>query len=249
MTIGRTIRPALLWLALVLIVALAALSIVGAFLGADRAGAMFNAPPITGVWCLLLLVLLAGTAALSLRRRAWLAAVHLAAALILLGGMWGSPGGHRVRWRLSGTRRPRKGYMILHRGRPGSRLLAKIVVGDQAAYVPFDELPLTVELTDADIEYYSAAGGAVRDYLATLRVTPSGRPPVERTIEVNDPLHAGGYQFTLIELDADRGEVVLLVTSDDGLAMVYAGFALLVLGAFGQYWLVPLWDRLKGGRG
>jgi hypothetical protein len=246
MFLRATFRTCLLWLTLALLGVLIVLSVVGAFLGAEAASSMFNAPILAGVWVLLVLVLLAGGVAMGIRRRLGLSAVHLGAALVIVGGMWGSQGGHELRSRLTRNVGPREGYMLLHEGRAGQLLLEKLVVGDHVAYMPFDQLPCRVELTDADVHYYP--DGTIREYLATLRVTPPGRPPVERTIEVNDPLHAGGYQFTLAELDADNRQALLLVTSDTGLNIVYAGFALLVAGAFGHYWLGPLWRRAKGGR-
>ncbi len=242
-------RRSLLWLTLVLLALLSVLAVVGAFLGPQRASELFNSPPLAGVWTLLTGVLLCAAIALLIRRRLGLAMLHAGAMLVIVGGMWGSQGAHQLRTRwarevdLAATPPPREGYMLLHIGQPGKLLLQPLA--DTDVLVPVDELPLRVELVRAEIEYYPHdlpnTPPAVRDYLATLRVTRDGQPIAEKTIEVNEPLHAGGYQFTLSQLDTARGTVLLQVISDRGLPMVYAGFALLVAGAFGHYWLGPLW--------
>jgi cytochrome c biogenesis protein ResB len=246
---SATFRGSLLWLTLTLLALLAVLAVVGAFLGPQQASELFNNPPLAGVWTLLALVLLCAAVALLVRRRVGLAMLHAGAMLVILGGMWGSQGVHRLsaRWARevdpAATPTPREGYMLLHTGRPDRLLLQPL--GESDVFVPVDELPLRVELVRAEIEYYPNdrpnTPPAVRDYLATLRVTQDGRTLAEKTIEVNDPLHAGGYQFTLSQLDVAGGTVLLQVISDRGLPMVYAGFALLVTGAFGHYWLGPTW--------
>ena len=65
---------------------LVVLSVVGAFLGPERARAMFNSPPMAALWLLLAGGLLVGPVLSGrLRRSAALVAVHLVAGLVIVG--------------------------------------------------------------------------------------------------------------------------------------------------------------------
>jgi len=62
------------------------------------------------------------------------------------------------------------------------------------------------------------------------------------TIEVNRPLHFGGYHFYQFNYDAAAGQFTVLgVVSDTGLYVVYAGYALLCGGIFWHLWLRHLY--------
>ncbi|NIA22291.1 MAG: hypothetical protein GWP05_10095 [Anaerolineaceae bacterium] len=89
----------------------------------------------------------------------------------------------------------------------------------------------------------------IRDYLSDLTVLDEGQPVASKTVEVNDPLHYGGYHFYQHSYDSAGGQyTVLSVSSDSGLLTVYAGFILLVAGAFWQYWIVSAWSYVAGRR-
>jgi len=97
--------------------------------------------------------------------------------------------------------------------------------------------------------YLARAVEGIKDYLSDLTVVDEGQHMVHKTIEVNDPLHYGGYHFYQMDYDKDRGQyTVLEVASDSGLLAVYAGFILLVAGAFWQYWIVSAWSYVAGRR-
>jgi len=82
-------------------IALAGLSIVGAFMPADSAKDMFNSGPLVAYWLFLAALLIAGLVSFnSLVRRAALIAVHVGPLLILAGAMYGSGVGHRLTARL-----------------------------------------------------------------------------------------------------------------------------------------------------
>jgi hypothetical protein len=71
-----------------------------------------------------------------------------------------------------------------------------------------------------------------------LAVVENGRTVAEKNVEVNHPMHYGGYYFYQHSYDAqDSRYSVLMVVSDNGLAFVYAGYAALCVGAVGQFWL------------
>jgi ABC-type transport system involved in cytochrome c biogenesis permease subunit len=83
-----------------------------------------------------------------------------------------------------------------------------------------------------------AREGAILDYKSRLVVFEDKRPVTEKVIEVNDPLHHGGYHFYQHSYDAKNEQyTVLFVKSDSGLWPVYAGFALLCAGTFWLMWV------------
>jgi hypothetical protein len=97
--------------------------------------------------------------------------------------------------------------------------------------------------------YLARPIAGVKDYLSDLAVVDEGQQMLEQTIEVNHPLHFGGYHFYQYDYDQEGEQYTILsVTSDSGLLLVYAGFILLVAGAFFQGWLLPAWNFLARRR-
>ena len=85
--------------------------------------------------------------------------------------------------------------------------------------------------------------GPIRDYFSELVVISGGKQVAAKVIEVNDPLHWGGYHFYQADYDKQEGRyTVLLVTSDSGWwwgklpGLVPLGFALLVAATFWRFW-------------
>jgi cytochrome c biogenesis protein ResB len=86
----------------------------------------------------------------------------------------------------------------------------------------------------------------VRDYVSEIEVVADpclqhagagGEVVASKDIEVNHPLHWGGYRFYQSSYDDKEGKfTVLQVVSDTGLAIVWFGYALLCLGVFVQMW-------------
>lgn len=88
----------------------------------------------------------------------------------------------------------------------------------------------------------------VKDYKTWLVIHRDSREVARKVIEVNDPLHYGGYHFYQVDCDEnDPTYTILLVKSDDGLAAVYIGFILLGVGAFGRFWIRPILSSRKRG--
>jgi len=78
----------------------------------------------------------------------------------------------------------------------------------------------------------------IREYISELEVIENNKVVAEKNIEVNHPLHFGGYHFYQHSYDARAGRyTVLMVVSDSGLSVVYAGFVILCIGVFWQLWL------------
>jgi len=78
----------------------------------------------------------------------------------------------------------------------------------------------------------------IKDYISDLKITGIGQILAEKSIEVNHPLHFGGYHFYQHYYDDQAGRyTVLMVCSDSGLNLVYTGYLLLICGAFWHFWL------------
>lgn len=84
----------------------------------------------------------------------------------------------------------------------------------------------------------------VRDYISDLEVVDNSKVLTRKSIEVNKPLHFGGYYFYQHSYDDQAGRfTVLRVASDRGLWIVYAGYFLLCAGMFWHLWLRHLLKR------
>jgi len=78
----------------------------------------------------------------------------------------------------------------------------------------------------------------ISDYISRLRIIEDERIAAEKDIEVNHPLSFGGYHFYQHSYDAEAGQyTVLMVVSNTGLAVVYAGYWMLCIGVFWHMWL------------
>jgi cytochrome c biogenesis protein ResB len=78
----------------------------------------------------------------------------------------------------------------------------------------------------------------ISEYISDLEVIENGQVVAEKSIEVNHPLHFGGYHFYQHSYDPDNGRyTVLMVVSDTGLNLVYAGYLMLCAGVFWHFWL------------
>lgn len=79
-----------------------------------------------------------------------------------------------------------------------------------------------------------------RDFFSDLVVIKDGKEIIRKTIEVNHPLHFGGYHFYQYDFDHDAGKFTILsVTSDSGLYAVFGGYWLLCIGIVWRLWLTP----------
>lgn len=137
-------------LIVLLLVVFIALSIGGAFMGAERAQVFFNSVPLVVFWGLLFLTLLIGFFVyVSLRKRLLLTLIHAGCVLVLAGGMLGSEAGNQVYQRITGQPSFTKGWMSLHRGLSSNRVTSET---DAAV----GELPFEVWLKDAYVEYYDS---------------------------------------------------------------------------------------------
>lgn len=86
----------------------------------------------------------------------------------------------------------------------------------------------------------------IRDYISDVQVIKDGNVVIEKSIEVNHPLHFGGYHFYQSSYDTQGHRyTVLSVISDAGLTLVYTGYLMLVIGVFWHFWIRHIFA--KGG--
>lgn len=86
----------------------------------------------------------------------------------------------------------------------------------------------------------------IRDYISDVQVIKEGDVVAEKSIEVNRPLHFGGYHFYQSSYDTDAHKyTVLTVVSDTGLGFVYVGYVMLVIGVFWHFWLRHIFAKAK----
>lgn len=216
----------MLWAALIIIILLILFSIYGAFLGSEGAQNFFNCPVLMAYWFVLGLMLIAGS--IIFRR---LLLIHVGCILVLLGAMLGSDAGHGFRQKLLGINKIHKGQMLIYQGQESNKVK---VERDSMT----EELPFSIKLKKFRVDYYEPQRAAVRDYISSLAVIENGKTVAEKNVEVNHPLHYGGYYFYQHSYDAQDGQYsVLMVVSDSGWAFVYAGYVALCVGVIRRFWL------------
>jgi len=87
---------------------------------------------------------------------------------------------------------------------------------------------------------------AISDYISRLRIIKDDKVAAEKDIEVNHPLSFGGYHFYQHSYDSEAGRyTVLMVVSNTGLAVVYAGYWMLCIGVIWHLWLRHIVARIK----
>jgi hypothetical protein len=150
-------QRSVLWAALIAILLLAGFSVYGAFLGADRAKALFNSLPAAVYWSLLVLLLATGIILFDrLLRIPSLFLMHLGCIVVLMGGMWGSWSGHTLQRRLFGIDKIPRGHMYIFEKTQDNRVFLDDVNAPRT-------LPFSVGLPAFRIEYYSAGTLTLRD--------------------------------------------------------------------------------------
>ena len=82
--------------------------------------------------------------------------------------------------------------------------------------------------------------GPVRSFKSHVDIVKDGQSVARAVIEVNRPLHYGGYYFHQLPYgEGEQPYTVLQVTRDSGMFFVYAGFVLLCFGTVWWSWVQP----------
>lgn len=90
----------------------------------------------------------------------------------------------------------------------------------------------------------------IRDYISSIDVIEDGKTIKTAEIEVNKPLHYGGYHFYQSSYDSKRGQyTVFSVHSDSGSMISYIGFIMLAVGIFWRFWFGKIFVFRKGLNG
>jgi hypothetical protein len=145
----NSIRRVVLWAGLILILFLIALSIYGAFIGADNAKAFFNSPPLSIFWFLLGLIFIAGIVLFPrLHTSVGSFATHFGCLLVLAGGFWGSQAVINFRNDKLHAGLIHSGQMVIYEGQAQQEVITD--------YPQSKELPFAVKLVDFKIEYYQS---------------------------------------------------------------------------------------------
>lgn len=128
---------------------LAALSVLGAFCGAQKAKLIFNSVPLGIFWYGLAVLLVAGFVEFPrLLHKPGLLMIHTGCLLVLGGSMWGSEAGHRLQERFLGIQKIPSGYMVISEGNSENHVVA------EDFKQKLIELPFSIKLKDFRIEYY-----------------------------------------------------------------------------------------------
>ncbi len=81
----------------------------------------------------------------------------------------------------------------------------------------------------------------IKDIYSDILIIKDDEIVAKETIEVNKPLHFGGYHFYQYDYDAINQKFTsLAMVSDTGLYIVYCGFILLCIGIFWRLWFKEL---------
>jgi len=126
---------------------------------------------------------------------------------------------------------------------PALEVLLEKPDGTTATKYVFERFPGHSHSEDKFLLIYQKT---IRDYISDLEVIKDGKVVAEKSIEVNHPLYFGGYHFYQSSYDADAHKyTVLSVVSNTGMNLVYAGFAMLCIGAFWHFWLRHILTKRK----
>jgi hypothetical protein len=113
--------------------------------------------------------------------------------------------------------------------------------GDVTTRYVFERFPDYIYPEDKFLLKYHRT---IRDYISDVQVIKDGKVVAEKSIEVNHPLHFGGYHFYQSSYDTQGHRyTVLSVVSDTGLNLVYAGYMALVIGVFWHFWIRHIFTK------
>jgi len=109
----------------------------------------------------------------------------------------------------------------------------------------FARFPDVHQELGADFKFiYNWVGRRPKDFISKVTILKGGKALMSKDIRVNEPLHFGGYTFFQSSYDVDNlNWSGLQVVNDPGVAVVYSGFILLILGLTMIFYVNPLTQR------
>jgi len=126
---------------------------------------------------------------------------------------------------------------------PALEVRIKKPEGSEETRYVFERYPGHIRPEDKFLLRYERV---VSDYISELQIIEDGKVAAEKNIEVNHPLYFGGYHFYQHSYDAEAGRyTVLMVASDTGLGLVYAGYVMLCAGIFWHLWVRSAFAKMK----
>jgi len=211
-----------LWLCLLL----AAGSVVLAFLGPTKSGALMGhiacqvSTLVLGIG-----IAVSGVRAI-LRKRYDSALMHIGCACVMAGWLMG-----QYAIRTTCEERPITGAMAMIDGDRMDELWTGRTLTEYVGKVPF-----TVRLDKFTVERYP--DGPIREYRSRITIIEPGKKPRVENVRVNHPVYIHGYhiyQMSWGESTDHFGRpvtyTVLQFIRDPGLPVVYTGFVMLLIGA------------------
>lgn len=232
--------PFLRRLNLGMLLTLAALATGAAFIGMERAGALFRSAPLAVFFVLgLLLAFSAFPVFPRLRRSPGRLLLHMGWMCILVGGLWNSERGRVLARGGAWPSVPLKSYLVIDEGGVASEVRA------DSDGPPVARLPFAVGLEEFRVESWSPeelAGipdpdrAPPKQYTSRVRFMSPDAPPDETVIQVNRPALHRGYRFYQYAFDLHPTRTILLVVADEGWPVAAAGLVLLALGTCWTCW-------------
>ncbi len=145
----KKLNHSIMCVVLVVIGLLAALSVLGAFCGAQKEKLIFNSIPLGVYWYGLAVLLVAGFVEFPrLLHKPGLFMIHAGCLLVLGGSMWGSETGHQLQKRFLDAQKIPSGYMVIYEGNSEKHIVA------EDFKQKLGELPFSIKLKDFRLEYY-----------------------------------------------------------------------------------------------
>ncbi len=87
----------------------------------------------------------------------------------------------------------------------------------------------------------------IKTYRSDIEIIEGDKVVKRQAVEVNHPLHYGGYDFYQSSYGPDQQSTVLSISSDQGLMCVWIGFILICCGAAWHCWCIPVARFLRRG--
>jgi hypothetical protein len=130
---------------------------------------------------------------------------------------------------------------------PGSNAALEVEIKSPGGQVVtkyfFERFPGHIHPED---NFFLSYRRVISEYISELQIIRNNEVVAEKDIEVNHPLHFGGYHLYQADYDKQAGQyTILTVTSDTGLGTVYAGYLMLCIGVFWHFWLRHIFKAKK----